>query len=101
MEITVKELDHCDVISVSGYIERFTGAQLTRAVETSNERGKYNLVIDLSRVEYIQRGVPGTAHCSTEQQAKRPRRTDSGTSARSRSASARTARLRRILQYLR
>jgi anti-anti-sigma factor len=53
MEITVKELDHCDVISVSGYIERFTVAQLTRAVETSNERGKSNLVIDLSRVEYI------------------------------------------------
>ena len=53
MEITVKELDHCDVISVSGYIERLTVAQLTRAVETSNERGKYNLVIDLSRVEYM------------------------------------------------
>jgi anti-sigma B factor antagonist len=53
MEIMVKELDHCDVISVSGYIERFTVAQLTRAVETSNERGKYNLIIDLSQVEYL------------------------------------------------
>ena len=53
MEITVKELDHCDVISVNGDIERFTVPKLTRAVETSNERGQYNLVIDLSRVEYM------------------------------------------------
>jgi anti-sigma B factor antagonist len=53
MEIAVKELDHCDVISVIGYLERFTVAQLTQALETSNKRGKYNLIIDLSQVEYM------------------------------------------------
>jgi len=53
MEIAVKELDHCDVISVIGYLERFTVAQLTQALETSNKRGKYNLIVDLSRVEYM------------------------------------------------
>jgi anti-sigma B factor antagonist len=53
MEIAVKALDHCDVISVIGRLERSTAEQLTQALEASNKRGKYNLVIDLSQVEYI------------------------------------------------
>lgn len=53
MEIVVKELDHCDVISVTGYLERSTAEQLAQVLETSNKRDKYNLVIDLSQVEYI------------------------------------------------
>lgn len=53
MEIVVKELDHCDVISVIGYLERSGAEQLAQVLETSNKRGKYNLVIDLSQVEYI------------------------------------------------
>lgn len=53
MEIAVKELDHCDVISVIGHLERSTVAQLTQALETSNKRGKYNVIVDLSRVEYM------------------------------------------------
>lgn len=53
MEIKVKELHHCDVISVSGHLERSTVAQLTEALETCNKRGKHILIIDLSQVEYI------------------------------------------------
>jgi anti-sigma B factor antagonist len=53
MEITVKELDHCDVISVNGRLERSTVAQLNQALEASNNQGKYNLIIDLSQVEYM------------------------------------------------
>ena len=53
MEISVKDLDHCDVISVIGSLERSTVEQLLQALETSNRRGKYHLIIDLSQVEYI------------------------------------------------
>ena len=53
METSVKEFDHCDVISVIGYLERSTVGQLIQALETSNKRGKYHLIIDLSQVEYI------------------------------------------------
>ena len=53
MEITVKELSHSDVIAVRGRLERSTVAQLTQALEASNNRGKYNLIIDLSQVEYM------------------------------------------------
>jgi anti-anti-sigma factor len=53
MEIKVQALDHCDVISVSGQLERSSTAQLTEVLETSNKRGKYNLIIELSQVKYI------------------------------------------------
>jgi len=53
MEITVTELDHCDVISVRGHLERSTVAQFTQALETCSKRSKYNIIIDLSHVEYM------------------------------------------------
>jgi anti-sigma B factor antagonist len=53
MEITVQELRYSDVIAVRGRLERSTVAQLTEALEASNRRGKYNLVVDMSQVEYI------------------------------------------------
>lgn len=53
MEIQVQAFDHCDVISVSGHLERSTAAELTQMLETSKRRGKYNLIIDLNCVEYI------------------------------------------------
>ncbi len=53
MEITVRELEHIDVIAVRGRLERFTIAQLTQTLEASNKRGKYNLVLDMSQMEYM------------------------------------------------
>ena len=53
MEITVKELERTDVIAVRGRLERFTITELTQALEASHQRGKYNLVIDMSQVEYM------------------------------------------------
>jgi anti-sigma B factor antagonist len=53
MEITVKELERTDVIAVRGRLEHFTTAELTEALEASHQRGKYNLVLDMSGVEYM------------------------------------------------
>ncbi len=53
MEITVKELERTDVIAVQGRLERFTIDPLIHALEASHRRGKYNLVLDLSGVEYM------------------------------------------------
>ena len=53
MEITVKELERTDVIAVRGRLERFTIDRLTQVLEDSNQRGKYNLVLDMSQVEYM------------------------------------------------
>ena len=53
MEITVKELERTDVIAVRGRLERLTITELTQALEASHQRGKYNLVIDMSQVEYM------------------------------------------------
>lgn len=53
MEITVEELRPCDVISVSGRLERAAAAQLTEALEDCHRRGKYNVIIDMGAVEYM------------------------------------------------
>jgi anti-anti-sigma factor len=53
MEITVKELEHTDVIALKGRLERASIDELTQALKTSNQRSKHWLIIDMSQLEYI------------------------------------------------
>ena len=53
MEITVQEFKHCDLITVKGRVDSATAPQLAQALETANENGKYKLVMDMEKLEYM------------------------------------------------
>lgn len=53
MEITVQEFKHCDLIAIKGRVDSSTAPQLTQALETANENGKYKLVVDMAGLEYM------------------------------------------------
>jgi anti-sigma B factor antagonist len=53
MEITVQEFKHCDMITVKGRIDSATAPQLTQALETANNNGKYKLVVNMKDLEYM------------------------------------------------
>ncbi len=53
MEITVKEFPYGDVIALKGRLERSTASQLAEVLEACNERGRHNLIVDMSQVEYM------------------------------------------------
>jgi anti-sigma B factor antagonist len=53
MELTVQEFKHCDLIAVKGRVDSATAPQLAHALENANENGKYKLVVDMERLEYM------------------------------------------------
>ena len=53
MEITVQEFKHCDMITIKGRIDSATAPQLSQALETANNGGKYKLVVNMSDLEYM------------------------------------------------
>lgn len=53
MEITVREFEHTDVIALRGRLERGSIPELTQTLEAANQQGKYNLIVDMSQLEYI------------------------------------------------
>ncbi|HSM72343.1 MAG TPA: STAS domain-containing protein [Anaerolineales bacterium] len=53
MEVTVQEFKHCDMITVKGRVDSSTAPQLTQALETANDDGKYKLVINMEDLEYM------------------------------------------------
>jgi len=53
MDITVQEFKHCDLITVKGRVDSATAPQLAQALETANENGKYKLVMDMEKLEYM------------------------------------------------
>lgn len=53
MEITAKEFKHIEVITIKGRVDSVVASRLVGALEAANQRGKYNIVIDMSQLEYM------------------------------------------------
>ena len=53
MEITAQEFKHCDLITIKGRVDSATAPQMSQALETANEGGKYKLVVDMAGLEYM------------------------------------------------
>lgn len=53
MEITVREMNRVDLISVSGRVDSSTAPQLGEALNAQIGSGTSNLVLDLADVEYL------------------------------------------------
>jgi anti-sigma B factor antagonist len=53
MEITSQQYKHCDLLAVSGKVDSYTAPDLSKAIETLYEQGRYKLVLDLSKLEYM------------------------------------------------
>jgi len=53
MEITTQHFKHCDLLSVVGKVDSYTAPELIKAIETLNGEGRFKLVLDLSKLEYM------------------------------------------------
>ena len=53
MEIKTKELNHVEVISVSGRVDSAAAVQFAQALDAAQQRGSYHLVVDMSELEYM------------------------------------------------
>lgn len=53
MNITVKSLKHCELVSVAGRADSATAPQLAQTLESLMKANKFKIVLDLSQVEYM------------------------------------------------
>ncbi len=53
MEITTQQYKHCDMLSIQGKVDSFTAPDLTKAIEALNSEGRYKLILNMSKVEYM------------------------------------------------
>ena len=53
MEITSQQYKHFDLLSVSGKVDSYTAPELSKAIEALFEQGRYKLVLDLGKLEYM------------------------------------------------
>lgn len=53
MEISTKDLGYSELIVISGRVDQSNASKIERAVEAAHDRRRYNLVIDMSQVEYM------------------------------------------------
>jgi anti-sigma B factor antagonist len=53
MEIATREFKRCAVIEVSGRIDSATAPQLAAVLSDFTDKGQYNLVLDMSDVDFI------------------------------------------------
>ncbi len=53
MEVTVSELRRVAMLEVSGRVDSTNAAQLGEALTSQIDAGRYQLVVDLSRVQYM------------------------------------------------
>jgi anti-anti-sigma factor len=53
MEITTKEFDQLELISIKGRVDSVSAGRLVQALEAAHQRGKYRLVIDMGQLEYM------------------------------------------------
>jgi len=53
MEITVKELEQIELITVKGRLDSVEAPRFTQALEAANQRGKYKIIVDMSQLEYM------------------------------------------------
>jgi anti-sigma B factor antagonist len=53
MEITTRELNDIELITLSGRVDSVEAAKLADALEAAHHRGRYKIIVDLSQVEYM------------------------------------------------
>lgn len=53
MEITAKEFNHIEVITIKGRVDSVEAPRLAQALEEAAHRGKYKIVIDMGQLEYM------------------------------------------------
>jgi anti-sigma B factor antagonist len=53
MDIKTRELNHVDVISVSGRVDSAEAVHFAQALDAAYQRGRYHLVIEMSQLEYM------------------------------------------------
>jgi anti-sigma B factor antagonist len=52
MEVTTQQFKRCDLVSASGRIDASTAPQLEAAFKAITEAGRFNIVFDMSDVEF-------------------------------------------------
>ena len=53
MEITTKEFQQIELITIKGRVDSVVASQLAEALAAAHHRGKYKIVIDMSQLEYM------------------------------------------------
>jgi len=53
MEITVKEFEQTELITIQGRIDSVEASRFSEALEAANYRGIYKLVVDMHELEYM------------------------------------------------
>jgi anti-anti-sigma factor len=53
MEITVKALDHAELITVKGRVDSVEAPRFAQALEAASRRGKPKLIVDIGELEYM------------------------------------------------
>jgi anti-sigma B factor antagonist len=53
MDITTKEVNDVELITISGRVDSVEAAKLASALEAAHHRGRYKIVVDMTRVEYM------------------------------------------------
>jgi anti-sigma B factor antagonist len=53
MEITTREINGVELITVSGRVDSVEASGLAKALDAASRRGKHKLVVDMSGLEYM------------------------------------------------
>jgi anti-sigma B factor antagonist len=53
MEISAKELKHCNLVSPKGRIDSATAPQFSEVLEGITNAGRFKIVVDMAEVEYM------------------------------------------------
>lgn len=53
MEITTKQFNNCDLLTISGRVDSNTAPQLAEALEEITGNGRYKIVLDMTDLEYM------------------------------------------------
>ena len=53
MEITVKEFERAELITINGRLDSVEAPRLAQALEAASQRGKYRIIVDMSQLEYM------------------------------------------------
>lgn len=75
MDIKVTGFEKAEVIAVSGRVDSIEAPGFERALQEANQRGRYNLVIDMSQLEYMS-SAGFRALAAAQRNSQRHRRGD-------------------------
>jgi anti-sigma B factor antagonist len=53
MKLTTEQFKHCDLVKAAGRIDSQAAPQLAEALNTITEAGRFNIVFDMSDVDFI------------------------------------------------